>query len=160
MDKYLESKVHEQKRKTVINLTKKEYSALKELANPKITIKPADKNLGVTILNSNDYFDLCLSHLSSNTYIKTDTFPANNIRKEIEVLIKFKENLSFSNRLHRFLHPAHKHQTPRFYGLPKIHKQWNERKLPPIRPFVAHTNSLLSGSAKFLDHVLQPLAQT
>ena len=56
-------------------------------------------------------------------------------------------------------HTSSKHRPPRFYSLPKIHKLADTIKVPPLRPIVSHTNSILSRSAQFLDHVLQPLAR-
>ena len=62
-------------------------------------------------------------------------------------------------QVHNHLTTSHTHhQTPRFYGIPKIHKQFE--KLPPLRPIVSHCNSLLAPSAQLLDHTLQPLAQS
>ena len=46
---------------------------------------------------------------------------------------------------------------PQFYGLPKVHKQFTH--LLPLRPIVAQFNSILTPSAKLIDHLLQPLAQ-
>ncbi len=54
--------------------------------------------------------------------------------------------------------PANNHRTPQFYGLPKLHKEFTHIHVPPIRPIVSYTNSLLSHTAAFIDRVLQPLA--
>lgn len=56
--------------------------------------------------------------------------------------------------------PKEKHQIPRFYGLPNIHKPPNSNSIPPVRPIISHSNSLLTPSVKFLDHILQPLARS
>ena len=142
------------------NLSKDDLKTIKELTNPCLTIKPADKNLGVAILNSTDYIDQCLEHLCSKTYTRTETFPADDIIKLIgDVLIKFKDHLTPYKKLYQFLQPHQQHQIPNFYGLPKVHKPLNNNGIPPIRPIIAHTNSLLSHTAQFINHVLQPLAQ-
>ena len=60
--------------------------------------------------------------------------------------------------LYESLQPTKEHRIPSFYGLPKIHKALCENGLPPLRPIVSHLNSLLSASASFIDHSLQPLA--
>ena len=39
------------------NLSKNDLKTIKDLTNPCLTIKPADKNLRVAILNSTDYID-------------------------------------------------------------------------------------------------------
>ena len=143
------------------NVSKKELKAIKQtLANPNIIIKPADKNLGIVVLDSTDYVDQCLEHLSSETYMRTTNFPANNIIKIIEgVLLKFKSLLTPHKKLYQHLLPSHQHQIPKLYGLPKLHKPLNNNGIPPIRPIISHSNSLLSHTAQFINHVLQPLAQ-
>ena len=55
-------------------------------------------------------------------------------------------------------HVDNAHSTPKLYGLPKIHKDYDE--IPPLRPIVAQSGSMLNATAKFIDHVLQPLAQS
>jgi hypothetical protein len=143
------------------NLTNKENKALKNLKNQHhLTIKPADKNLGIVILNTDDYLEQCLKHLSSPTYQLTETFP-DTLRRTLEnIVIKYKFIINLQSKaLYNFLLPPKQHRIPRFYGLPKVHKSPSENGIPPLRPIVSHTNSLLSSSAKFIDHVLQPLAR-
>ena len=48
--------------------------------------------------------------------------------------------------------------TPKFYGIPKVHKKFTN--IPPVRPIIAQTTSPLTPSARLIDHVLQPLAQS
>jgi hypothetical protein len=60
------------------NLQPNERKALKILRNQKnIIIKPADKNLGLAILNKEDYIlvDQCTGMLSTNTYKLLQNFP-------------------------------------------------------------------------------------
>ena len=141
--------------------SEKEGKALGSLLSPTITIKPADKNLGIAILNSQDYVTQCLIHLSSKTYIRVAEFPNSNIRRSIEnVLVNFRNQLTPHRCLYQYLQPPHSHTTPKFYGLPKIHKPLNEEGIPPVRPIISDVNSLLSRTAQFVDHVLQPLAQS
>ena len=64
-----------------------------------------------------------------------------------------------NKRLYKFLiNNPDKPLTPRFYGLPKIHKQFTQ--LPPVRPIVSQTLARLTPSATLIDHLLQPLAQS
>ena len=148
-------------RKKKRNISKKELKAIRDLKHTRVVIKPADKNLGIAVLNTEDYIDQCLAHLSTNTYTRTGVFPSNQIKVSIEnTLIKFCDHLKPYKKLHQYLQPNYNHQTPQFYGLPKIHKPPNNNGIPPVRPIVAHTNSLLSKTAQFIDHVLQPVAQS
>ena len=70
------------------------------------------------------------------------------------VVASFESQLtSFSKRLRTNLCKLPPHpRKPRFYG---IHKQFT--RLPPI---VSQSSSLLTPSAKFVDHVLQPIASS
>ena len=147
-------------RPTNCNQLNKDTKTLKSLRDPQITIKPADKNLGIVILNSSDYVDQSLIHLASETYIRVASFPEHSIKQSIiNILISFKSHLIVHKRLYDYLLPQKVTSIPKFYGLPKIHKCDN-RRLPPLRPIISHHNSLLSHTARFIDHVLQPLAQS
>ena len=147
-------------RPTNRNQLNKDTKTLKSLRDPHITIKPADKNLGIVILNSSDYVDQSLIHLASETYIRVASFPEHSIKQSIiNILISFKSHLTVHKCLYDYLLPQKGTSIPKFYGLPKIHKCDN-RRLPPLRPIISHHNSLLSHTARFIDHVLQPLAQS
>ena len=127
----------------------------------KITIKPADKNLGIVILNTDDYINQCLKILSDpNAYRQAKRYPHEQIQEKLtNLLINFKSDLCHVNEeLYAYLQPSSNFQTPQFYGLPKVHKQFQH--LPPLRPIVSHCNSQLNPTAKLLDHCLQPLAKT
>ena len=143
-----------------VNVSKSDLRAIQELKRRDIVIKPADKNLGIAILNDKDYVSQCLLHLSSSTYARTESFPVDHLKRTIQnILIKFKEELSPHKRLYSYLQPNTKTRPPIFYGIPKVHKPLIEG-IPPLRPIVSHSNSLLSKTALLLDHVLQSLAQS
>ncbi len=145
------------------NLSNKQYRSLKILRQSRdITIKPADKNLGLVILNTEDYIDQVITHLSSDTYNMVEQFPTTLITKSLEnTILKFKNELSgYSKHLYNYLLPSNNHRIPRFYGLPKIHKNFSDTGIPPLRPIVSHSNSLLLHSSQFIDHVLQPIAKS
>ena len=150
IDKELEK---EQKAKIASNISKKDWAAIKDLKKKSLVIKPADKNLGIAILNSEDYVSQCLIHLASTTYTRVETFPTSQLFKTIQnVLIRFKEDLDSNKKLYRFLQPNINSSLPSFYGLPKIHKPPDQKGIPPLRPIVSHNNTLLSNTAQFLDH--------
>ena len=65
---------------------------------------------------------------------------------------------SYSRQLYKYLQPTTKNRIPQFYGIPKIHKRFTT--VPPMRPIISHSNSLLSHTAQLIDHVLQPLSQS
>ena len=149
-------------RKTHHNLAAPQQRTLKKLKQSRhiITIKPADKNLGIVLLNTEDYIERCMEHLlDTNVYRPALSFPEAELTQLItNQLVTFRHILyHHSKSLYLFLQPKRKHRTPQFYGIPKIHKRFT--RVPPMHPIVSHTNSLLSPTAKFINHVLQPLAQ-
>ena len=122
------------------NLTKGEKTSIKSLktARQTLTIKPADKNLGIVIMNTDDYLEQCTKLLTNNsTYRLAETYPKNDIaRKLTDILISFNSQLTgYNKKLYDYLQPKpNQTQIPKFYGIPKIHKKYNT--LPPMRPIV------------------------
>ncbi len=147
-----------------INISKTEQRFLKRLKHTRneVTIKPADKNLGIVVLDTDDYLQLCASQLADTTiYRQSNDFPTAEILKKLQSTItSFPRQLkALHKNLQKFLIPNAKNtQPPKFYGIPKIHKSFTH--LPPVRPIVSHSNSILSPSAHFIDHVLQPIAKS
>ena len=145
------------------NITESETAALKNLKQlqSQLTIKPADKNLGIVILDTNDYISQCTQILeNTRVYKRIKEYPLETIKNNIkEVLHKFSLSINkYDKQLWKFLYPDKQNfQIPKFYGVPKIHKEFS--RVPPLRPIVANCNSVLTPIARFLDHVLQPIAQ-
>ena len=120
--------------------------------------KPADKNLSIVLLNTNDYITQCTNHLSdTNTYWLASKYPK-NIKKQLRnTIISFKPQISlYSKKLYEFLlsEPDHCH----IPQIPKIHKKFTQ--VPPVRPIISQCSSVFNPTARFIDHVLQPLAQS
>ena len=136
------------------NLNPQLYAALTNLKRKRsiITIKPADKNLGVVIMNTEDYIQQCMIHLSDQTtYRLACDYPATDIeRKLTNTITSFKNHLEpLNKRLYRYLSSIPKTtRIPQFYGIPKIHKKYT--KLPPMRPIVSQTSSRLLPTARFI----------
>ena len=126
-----------------------------------VTVKPADKNLGIVLMNTDDYVTNCTKLLSdTRTYRLATEYPKGDIsRQVVDIVNSYKSQLyNYNKRLYTFLLPRTHSSIPQFYGIPKIHKKFTN--FPPIRPIVSQTNSLLGPTARFLDHILQPLAQS
>ena len=133
-----------------------------KMARSEVTIKPADKNLGIVLLDTDQYVSQCTKHLSdTGTYRLAEEYPKENIKKAIRnTIISFKTQITgYSEKLYKYLlsEPDHS-RIPQFYGIPKIHKQFAQ--VPPVRPIVSQCNSPLYPTARFIDHVLQPIAQS
>ena len=108
-------------------------------------------------MNTEDYISQCMTHLSdTNTYRLTPQYPTEKTTQELShVCAAFKPQESLDKCLYRYL--QQKTRTPRFYGIPKIHKQYV--RVPPVRPIVSQSASLLSPTANLIDHLLQPIAR-
>ena len=150
--------------RTTDNLTRQQRTALANLKKQQqtVTIKPADKNLGIVLMNTDDYIQQCMKQLSDKTTYRLATeYPITEIQRQLtHTLIAFKhEILTFNKRL--YTHLTNEPKTPRipqFYGIPKVHKKYTH--LPPVRPIVSQTLSPLTPTARLIDHILQPLAQS
>ena len=106
VDKFLHKTPHKTAKQ---NVSVKEYKAIKDLKRAKITIKPADKNLGIVVMNLEDYIDQCLLYLSTDTYVRTDLFPEDTIRSLKNIIINFKDILSPHKKLNNYLQPNKNH---------------------------------------------------
>ena len=121
---------------------------------------PADKNLGIVILDTTTYITEGLKHLSSSAFQLTANFPTSLKDNLQNIFISFKTEIyTFSPALYRYL-TTFTNRLPRFYDLPKIHKLSDTITPHPLRPIISHTDSLLSHSAQLIDHLLQPLAKS
>ena len=157
----LANNLHQICRQEPSNLTPSQQTVLTKLqhARDTLTIKPADKNLGVVLMNTEDYIAQCLLHLTDNTtYRPAKEYPTEVIRRKLQNLTTTAKD-QINKHVYRFLNEGPRHpRIPQFYGIPKIHKKYIN--LPPMRPIISQSSSLLSPSAQFIDHVLQPLAMS
>jgi hypothetical protein len=150
-------------RQSYSQLDRRLIEILTELANDEdIVIMAADKNLGVVVMDREDYVEMCQSHLSDeNTYQPTEY----NRQTMYESLAKI---LKDHGRLHdergklsklaaslmqirvEDLRPAS------FYCLPKIHK-WKPPAKCPGRPIASTIGTHSEAASKFLDRKLRCL---
>ena len=145
------------------NLSKPEKESLHKLqrVTQELTIKPADKNLGIVVMDTDDYVEKCLEHLADSTTYKPAKYSQEQVKKQLRhVVSNFQSQLmAYDKRLFKYLYePPPRPRTPRFYGIPKIHKSFTH--LPPLRPIISQSASLLSPVSKFIDHALQPIASS
>jgi hypothetical protein len=132
--------------------------------NPAIIIKAADKNLGLVIMNRNDYKAMCLVHLHDrNTYqlISNQFYMNQSWAKLNMILANF--NLRFTNNKGKLTYFARslcqlQHsdnlRPAIFYCLPKIHKD----KTPiPGRPIVSAPSTITYYTSIYLNNIMKPL---
>ena len=126
-----------------------------------ITIKPADKNLGLVIMNTTDYKISCLQHLNDvNTYTIIHNYDKNVIYDRLITILKRHKQYDVRTVLTpiaKSLLQLRNHSSLRiapFSTLPKIHKSIT----PPIpgRPIVSSNSTLTYHASVYLDKELQP----
>ena len=140
------------------NLSNDQRQALKNLANDHdIVIKPADKGGAIVIMDKTDYEAACNTHLSNTTfYEEVASNPTSTYKTKISETADemYKEGLidDFENNMLKA-----GDQTPSFYALPKVHKQFVE--FPSIRPICSGSDSPTANSSEFVDTFIKPIAQ-
>ena len=136
------------------NLSLEERKALQELkANDNIKILPADKGRASVVLNTADYNSKIQDLLKdTNTYkiLKKDPTQVHK-RQLTNILKEWKDQGRISDNLYHQLYPTSE-MPPRFYGLPKIHKQGT-----PLRPIVSSIGSITYNVARHIANILSPM---
>ncbi|XP_060701770.1 uncharacterized protein LOC132828701 [Hemiscyllium ocellatum] len=136
------------------NLNTKEREALKSLRTDKdIIVLPADKGRMMVILDKADYIQKAQQLLAdTNTYQKREFDPTPQLINRINNTLR---NLQKNGQITRFdlqrMKPE-SNNTPRFYGLPKVHKPH-----VPLRPIVSLPGTPSHKRAKELQQKLKHL---
>ena len=141
------------------NLSRAGLLFMKSLAaNPAVIVKPADKGLGLTVLNRSWYDTELARQLSDQTTYRT----AVGLRKKLQPAIKkiagtARDLGMMSDKQHQFVCNKWSDQTsqlPNLYLLPKLHK------LPLTgRPIVSSHSYITTPASVWLDYFLQPLVR-
>ena len=139
------------------NLSTKERKALKDLSSrDDIIITKADKGGATVTMDVNDYVDEANRQLQDTQYYRKLNYDptedhANIIRNTLE---EFKKNNELDEDIAEGLKPLEP-RTPRFYLLPKIHKENN-----PGRPVISSVDCHTSRISSFVDYHIQDSAQS
>jgi uncharacterized protein YifE (UPF0438 family) len=136
------------------NISKEEREAIGSLRKDKnIKILPADKGKCTVILNTEDYMKKCKVLLNdSKTYEKLNRDPTQKYKKQLVAILKdLKDRGSIDDRTWRKMYPTPE-TPPKFYGLPKIHKQ-----TMPMRPIVSSIDSITYTCAKHIAYIITPV---
>ena len=134
------------------NLTKEERKALVEIKRDKDRIiLTADKGVAMVVLERKEYIEKAENLLVQAAYRTIERDPTNKLKaKLITILRRIKRETGMEEGMYKAMYSTS--CTPRFYGLPKIHKTCT-----PLRPIVPSRGSATYGMAKVLDKVLKPL---
>ena len=139
--------------KTPSNITKDEFKALKELKEDSDrVILTADKGVTLVIMEKKDYIQKAEELLNTTTYKKIPEDPTNKQKnKLVNILKSLKSEGGLNEDTYKKLYPTGV-VSPKFYGLPKVHKPGN-----PLRPIVSSTGTATYNTAKELARILKPL---
>ena len=135
------------------NITKEENQALKDLKRDKERIiLTADKGVALVAMKKEDYIKKSEEILNTYTYKKITEDPTNKQKtKLISILKSIKTEGGLKEEEYRKMYPTGA-VSPKYYGLPKIHKQGI-----PLRPIVSSTGTVTYNTAKELAKILKPL---
>ncbi len=135
---------------------KKLKSTLTEIKNKKLTLTLADKNIGIILINSNLYHNLCIEHL-----INDDTYKKIDLNPQFFIYNKARNTLSdlctqgyISDSLFSLISKnLENKKLANFRILIKLHKV---NKFG-IRPLINCSNTTLSVISKTLDFIFKPI---
>ena len=136
------------------NITKQEIQVLAELKkDQERVILTVDKGVAIVIMDKKEYQEKAKALLEDQgTYQALKTDPTGRLKsKMINLLKKIKSEGGIDDILYKKLYPTGA-VTPKFYGLPKIHKDGI-----PLRPIVSSRGSITYEVAKELARILKPL---
>lgn len=138
---------------------------IKEFKNNKnIVIKPADKNLGLTIMNTKDYICMCEKHLNdTTTYKEIETVfnPRDIYHGLIDTLTKH-NRMTYKGKATKLckallqLQDSPTLKSASFYCLPKMHKQ---STTIPGRPIASAINTATYHTSVYISNLLQPIVK-
>ena len=112
----------------------------------------ADKGVALVVMNTEDYKKKAEELLDQNTYRAITSDPTMRLKnKMINMLKSIKTKGGMSEELYKRFYPTGA-GSPKFYGLPKIHKQGM-----PLRPIVSSIGTVTYQTSKEVARILKPL---
>ena len=135
------------------NISKEEFKAIRELKeDDSRIILTADKGVALVVLNKEDYIRKAEYLLNQQTYRKIPEDPTSKQKARLIQLLKIiKAEGGINEETYKRMYPTEA-VSPKFYGLPKIHKPDT-----PLRPIVSSTGTISHNTAKELAKILKPL---
>ncbi|XP_076042000.1 uncharacterized protein LOC143025905 [Oratosquilla oratoria] len=141
-------------KQTSRSLTTEETKALAELRRDRsIVVLTSDKGRSTVVLDKEDYDQKALALLQdTQTYTIVPQDPTKKLQAKVERELKeLRENRIINDDEWKKMRPGDS-TIPKFYGLPKVHKE-----NIPLRPIVAFRNSPTYHLALYLAKLLRPL---
>ena len=135
------------------NITKEEAKAIQELKRDKDRVLlTTDKGVSMVVMDKEEYIQKSEELLHQPIYKELPSDPTTKHKNRlISILKNIKSEGGIDNTTYKRLYPTGA-GSPKYYGLPKIHKQG-----VPLRPIVSNRGSVTYESAKELAKILKPL---
>ena len=112
----------------------------------------ADKGVALVVMDKEDYVHKAKELLDQPTYRSISNDPTTKYKNKLVNLLKsIKSKVEIEEALYKKLYPTGA-GSPKFYGLPKIHKEGI-----PLRPLVSSIGAASYETAKELAKILKPL---
>ena len=140
------------------NLNKYYCDALEQLKPKKsLIITVADKGGAIVVMNRKDYVDTVYKDVNNKKYYQKLDYDNSEeiIREKHKIIEQVKDSLNDTE--YNILTDDSETETPVFYGLPKIHKEYEQ--FPLLRPFVAGYRSATVKLSEYVDNYLKPAVQ-
>ena len=129
--------------------------------HPSVIIKPADKNLGMTLLERSWYENEMRRQLNDNRIYAISDFDAFTIMGITSSIGSIVESDMFSSKEKEYItkHPSVKQLPAALYGLPKIHKLNSLDEIDKLacRPIVSCVTYITTPLSRWVDWILRPL---
>ena len=135
------------------NITREESRALVELSQDKSKIiLTVDKEVSLMVMDRGEYIRKAQALLDQPEYKSIPADPTTRYKnKHISILKSIKAEGGMNEVTYRRFYPTGA-SSPKFYGLPKVHKQGMS-----LRPIVSSIGAVAYKTAKELSKILKPL---
>ena len=111
-----------------------------------------DKGVSMVVMDRGDYNQKAEALLQESAYRPIPNDPTNKYKTKLIALLKsIKTEGGINEVTYKRLYPTGA-GSPKFYGLPKIHKEGT-----PLRPIVSSTGAVTYSTSKELSRILKPL---
>ena len=135
------------------NISRRQRKAIEELRKDKNRIiLTADKGVSMVVMDRDDYNNKAEELLNQPTYRPIPNDLTNKLKNRLISLLKqIKTEGGINDATFKRLYPTGA-GSPKFYGLPKVHKQGT-----PLRPIVSNIGAVTYQTSKELSKILKPL---
>ena len=135
------------------NISKEEARAMEELKKDQDRmVLTADKGVHMVVMDREDYEKKAEELLSQSTYRVLPSDPTTKQKNKLIAILKtIKSEGGINDNIYKRLYPTGA-STPKYYGLPKVHKEG-----VPLRPIISSRGAATHESATELARILKPL---